>query len=155
MSHIRAQVKDALATILGTSPTTWGRVYKTRVQSTRQVWPYLMLYSAGDTTEILSVDDPIIYQRNVSIVIVGMLRMPSNSDKQTIEDKMDALSLEVETKLTSAAVRSALTGIESLSMESTALDLIVTDDDVIDHAEVTMKWNVVCANSENSPSTII
>ena len=154
-NHIRQQVREAVATVLSATPTAWNIVVESRVQSTRQIWPYLMVYSDGDTAEAISIDDPVIYERTCRIVIVGMLRMPSAGEVETIEDRMDELSLEIETKLTNSALRAQLAKIQSLTMNSTTLEVIVTDDDIIDHAEVTMTYDVVCANAENAPSTLI
>jgi hypothetical protein len=154
MSHIRQQVREAIAAVLAASSVSWRSVIESRVASTRQIWPYVMVFSTGDSLEVISVNDPTIYSRTINIAIVGMLRI-ANTDTITIEDKMDVMALEVETKLTNAAIRAVLPGIESLAITSTSLDLIVTDDDAIDHAEVTITCEVICANAENAPSTIL
>lgn len=155
MIHVRQQIRENIATILLESPIKWITVQKTRIQSQRQIWPYLMVFSTGDTDEKVSVDEPCIYQRTIPIIIIGMLKMPGNGDTQTIEDKMDDLSFEVESKLTNEKLKALVPQVQMLSLVSTALEVIVTEDDVIDHAEVTMNWQVVCFNSEADPSTLI
>jgi hypothetical protein len=148
---IRRQILDAFAASLAKA-TNWGLVHTTRIQNVRQVWPYLMVYSTGDAIEQIVATDPNIYLRSVDVVVVGMLRL---SDWSETEERMDALSLEVEQRITSEAIRALVPQIQSMELVSTALDIVITEDDAIDHAEVTVNFRVVCANSENDPSVLI
>lgn len=153
MLHIRQQVKYAIASLLKVDMVEYESVLETRLQSSRQIWPYLLVYSTGDTVESVAATDPNIYLRQINITVVGMLRI--NNDNLEIEQIMDAFCLEVESKLISSNLRALVPQFESFSMVSTNLDIIVTEDDAIDHAEATMNFVVTCANSETSPSVLI
>lgn len=155
MSHCRQQAREAIATLLNVSPARWTRAYETRIPSSRQVWPYLMVYAVGDTANKETIGVTGIYSRDVTLNVVGMLRLPGSGDTQTIEDKMDALASAVETKLTYSALTTALSGVETISLESTSLDVVVTEEGEIDHAEVTMLYRVTYSHNEGSPDTFI
>ncbi len=155
--HIRKQVRDAVATILDTgTPTNWVKpVEKTRIPSPRQKWPFLMVYSTGEGDEAISPLNPAIYLRTIGISVVGMLRLPGSGDTISIEDKMDALALEVESKLTFNALESTLSGVQTLLMQGTELDVVVSEDGAIDHAEVIINFEITCASAEDAPATIL
>lgn len=160
MSHIRTQIKNAVAQILATTPTAWSSVMKSRISTKRQEkWPYLMVFTTNEADEVISVNDPAVYLRTISLAVIGMLKMPGTGDTVTIEDKMDALALEVETKLTNATLKALVNKVQSLSLVSTTLEVVVSEnaagDETVDHAEVVMSFEIVGATSEDNPSVLI
>lgn len=155
MSHTRQQIREAVATLLNTSATLWARAYETRIPSSRQVWPYLMVYAVNEAATAELIHSPNVYTRDLTIHVVGMLRLPCSGDTETIEDKMDAIASSVETKLTFATLKAALSGVESLVLESTSMDVVVTEEGAIDHAELTMVWRAGYSTAEGSPDTFI
>lgn len=154
MSHARKTIRSAIATILKSSPTNWQSVTETRIQSPRQVWPYLMVFAESDVATPLSVNLPGMYDREITIAIVGLLRLPGSGDTYTIEDKMDAVAAEIETKLTTATLRAAVPKVQILSLRSSKMDVILEDNGV-DHAQVHQTWTVMYSNTEGLPEALI
>jgi hypothetical protein len=151
--HARKQIRDAVATLLNASPVNWQLVTPSRIASSRQVWPYLMVFADGETSEPITVTEPMVSQRSLSVAVVGMLRLPGTGDTQTVEDRMDALAEEVETKLTTAAVR-GLIAINSCSLVSTVMDVFIEEESV-DHAEIKLVYNIVYTTLDGAPSALI
>jgi hypothetical protein len=152
MTGIRKQVTSAMASLLTPKASTWQSVLQSRIQSSRQLWPYVMIYSSGDIVEDLVTDDPALYLRAVDVSVIGMIRV---TDPLSIEDDMDAISVEIESRLINSSMRSLIPNFESMSLVSTTLEVIITDDDQIDHAEVLVTYRVVATSSENDPATLI
>lgn len=158
MSHSRQRIREAIAGLLDAgAPVTWTCVEESRVPSRRQIWPYLMLYSDGEASGPVSDVDASVIERDVSIIIVGMLRLPGTGDTQTIEDKMDTMAAEIETRLAFATLQavSGMTELKSIFLNSTEITLIATDDDTIDHAELTMSWTARYYTFDALPEVLI
>lgn len=157
VAHARQAIREAIAKVLSTSPVAWTQVVESRISSPRQIWPYLMVFAESDIAGKISVNLPCIYRRSLSITVVGMLRLPGSGDHSTIEDRMDALAAEVETKLTNTTLRAVtgMTQIESLTLTSTQMDVAIDEDNSIDHAEVQMSFDVAYAVAEGAPAVIL
>ncbi len=154
MSHARKTIRSAIATILSATPTNWQSVIETRIQSPRQIWPYLMVFAESETSNQTLVMSPGIYDRLLTISIVGLLRLPGSGDTYTIEDKMDTMAAEIETKLTTATLRAAVSRVQTLSLVATKMDVIL-EDNGIDHAQVHQTWHVSYSNTEGLPEALI
>jgi hypothetical protein len=157
MTHARQKIREAVASVLASTPTTWSQVRESRVASLRQIWPYLMVFAEGEASSVGTTNLPCVYLRSLTLAVIGMLRLPGSGDTQTIEDKMDAMAEEVETKLTNASLRavSGMLEIESISLSNTAMDVAIDEEGAMDHAEVQMTFVVVYAVLEGVPATII
>ncbi len=158
--HARQTIREAIATILATAPTNWSSVLQTRIATTRQVWPFLMVYAVEESAEQLLIHPTGIYDRTATIHIVGMLKMPGTGDgsgnMETVEDRMDALSSEVETKLTNATLKASVSKTQLLALQSTSMEIVINDEDgSISHAAVTQVWSVAYSTSEGAPETLI
>ena len=153
----RKQVRDAVVALLAPTPSTgtWGYVHPSRVASNQVKWPYLMVFSDGEAAERTTMGEPCMYDRVCTINVIGMLKMPGNQDFITIEDQMDAMADEIESKLTNALIRSSLVHIGWLVLKETQMQVIVKDDDTISHAEVTQTWMASYATTEGVPDTMI
>ena len=155
MSHARQQVREAVATLLKVSPVTWGPVFETRIPSSRAVLPYLLVFSDGESVEAISVNSPGVYLRDLNVIVAGRLRLPGNNDTETVEDKMDALASEVETKLSFSAMVATLSQLKSIRLASTEMSVIVNEDDAPQYAEVTLAFVAQYATAEAAPTTLI
>jgi hypothetical protein len=156
MSHTRQQVREAITTLLNASThSKWTRAYETRIPSTRQNWPYLMVFCPSDTSIKETIHPTSIYSRDTTVNVIGMLRLPGSGDTQTIEDKMDAMAADIETRLTYAALNAALPKVQNLSLDSSSFDVVVTEEGEISHAELTMVWRVGYSHDEGAPETFI
>lgn len=157
MSHVRQTVREAVATLLNASThSNWTMAYETRIQTSRQQqWDYILVYSATESVQAELIHAPNIYTRELTLNVIGMLRLPGNGDTQTIEDKMDAMAVDIETRLTYAALVAVVSGVESFYLESTSMDVIVTEEGTVDHAELSMVWKIGYSSAEGAPSTFI
>ena len=158
--HARQTIREAIATILATTPTNWASVLQTRIATTRQIWPFLMVYAVDESAEQLLIHPVGIYDRTATIHVVGMLKMPGTGDgsgnMETVEDRMDALSAEVETKLTNATLKASVAKVQTLALQSTGMEIVINDEDgSISHAAVTQVWSVTYATTEGLPETLI
>lgn len=152
--HARQQIREAVATVLSRNPVAWKHdsVTQTRIPATRQIWPYLMVFAESETSGQLTVNDPAVYEREVTITVAGMLKMPT--DTSIIEDKMDECAAEIEKKLTQSALRNELQQIQSLTLISTSME-VVQEEDGIDHGEVITSWRISYSTLEGSPDVLI
>lgn len=154
MSHARKTIRNAIATILKSSPSNWTSVSESRIQSTRQQWPYLLVFADSETSEPMTLTLPMPYERDATISVVGLLRLPGTGDTYTIEDKMDAVAAEIETKLTTTTLRAAVSRVQSVMLVASKMDVIM-EEDGIDHAELNQTWRVSYSTLEGLPEAFI
>jgi hypothetical protein len=112
-----------------------------------------MVFAESDTSDPQTVSDPCVYGRELSISVIGMLRLPGTGDKETVEDRMDEVSAEIETKLTQSALRDSVPQVQSLSLVSTVMEVIESEEGY--HAEVTLSWRVGYSTLESSPDSLL
>ena len=155
MTHARQTIREAAATLLKTSPTKWGQVFETRIPTSRAVLPYLLIFSDGESVENVGQNLAGVYLRSVNIVVAGRLRLPGNNDTQTVEDGMDALAEEAETKLTFTALQAAVASLQSMTLNSTEMVVVVSEDDAPQYAEVTLNYTARYVTAEGAPGTLI
>jgi len=158
--HARQTIREAIATILTATPTNWSSVLQTRIATSRQIWPFLMVYAVDESTEQMLIHPVGIYDRTATIHVVGMLKMPGTGDgsgnMETVEDRMDALSAEVETKLTNATLKASVAKVQTLALQSTSMEIVTDEDEsTVSHAAVTQVWSVTYATTEGLPETLI
>ncbi len=154
MAHARQQIIEDVVDILNATPTTWKTALAGRVEPLRIIWPYLLVFADSEKEEAMTVHSPSPITRDMSLNVVGKIKLPGNADTSSIEDSMNALCSEVETKLTSAALRATLPNTR-LSLEATDMNVMVTEEDKIDHAEIIMSFSVKYQTLEGSPDTLI
>jgi hypothetical protein len=155
MTHARQQIREAAATALRATPAAWGQVFETRIPSSRAVLPYLMVFGDGDAVDASSVNLPDTYLRDLNLVVAGRLRLPGNNDTETVEDRMDALAAEVETKLKFSTLLTTLTQLKGLRLTSTEMLVVIDEQDAPHYAEVTLQFIARYATAEGLPETLI
>ena len=161
MAHARQTIREAIGTILAVAtPTNWAKVYETRVTTSRQIWPLLMVFATDETAERMGIGSTGIYDKSVNISIVGMLKMPGTGDgtsmAETVEDRMDAMAAEIETKLTITTLTAIVAKAKTLALQSTGMDVVTNEaDGSISHAELTQVWQVTYDTAEGAPETLI
>lgn len=154
MSHARKTIRSAVATILKTTPTSWASVTESRIQSPRQIWPYLMVFAESESSDKATMNAAAIYDKTVTLSVVGLLRLPGSGDTETIEDKMDTVAAEIETKLTMTTLRAAVSKVQTIQLVASKMDVIM-EVDGIDHAELHQTWQVSYSSVEGLPETLI
>lgn len=155
MTHARQQIREAAATLLKTSPSAWGQVFETRLPSARAVMPYLMLFCDGEQVEAATVHAPDIYLREASLIVAGRLRLPGNNDLETVEDRMDALAAEVESKLRFAALVAAVPLLHALRLVASDMTVVTDEQDAPQYAEITLQYLAAYATQEGVAETLI
>lgn len=156
MAHARKTIRNAIAALLNAAPAhptrTWRTAFETRAPQKRRVHPYLTIHVEQEPAEPLTVDAPVIVSREAMVVIRGYLQI---SSKETAEDSMDAMSADIETRLTGTALRAAVSGVKTFYLVGTEMELTEEEDKQIAEAILTQTWLVQYATSEGSPETLI
>jgi hypothetical protein len=115
-----------------------------------------MVFAESESAQAGTVNDPCDYERNLTLIVTGMLRLPGNGDTYTIEDRMDECAAEIEAKLTQSALRAEVAQVQSLELVSTGLEVIVEDfENGVNHGEVITSWRIGYSTEEGSPETLI
>jgi hypothetical protein len=156
MSHARQQIREQIATLLKVTPTNWASVFETRIITARAVMPFLLVYVSNESSEQILIHPTGMYQRTASITIHGMLKMPGmgngTSLTETVEDRLDAMASEIETKIKSTTVTKA----KGISLQSTDFNVAVNESDgSVSHAELIQAWTVQYMTVEGSPDTLV
>jgi hypothetical protein len=154
-THARQKIREAVAALLKVTPTKWGPVFETRIPTGRAVMPYLMVFADGEAAESISANMPGIYLRDLNIAVAGRLKLPGNNDTQTVEDRMDAVAAEVESKLAFSALLAALPQIKSIRLTNTEMVVVIDDQDSPQYAEVTLSYVMQDATAAAAPTTLI
>lgn len=92
MSHVRQQIRDAVATRLTGLPTTGNAVYKMRKYALDDAkLPALCVYTGDETSALLTIGLRTLRRVN-NIVVEGYCKGPSTS----VYDSIDIIAMEVE-----------------------------------------------------------
>jgi hypothetical protein len=152
--HARTLIRTTVAGILKQETGLWAHVYESRIDYPRAVWPYLKIYADRDDNTRLTVHSPHTQEHALSLNIVGLLRIPAG-ETESIEDQMDAMSALIEQTLTEAQLKGTLEGVKELTLQSAQMDVILSTDDTISHAEVTTNWLIKYMTLEGQPETLV
>ena len=153
MSHARKQIRTAFKEILK-GGRNWKTVLETRIIPTRQVMPFLMVFSDSEPTIGLNVQNPNIYERDLSISVAAVVKI--GNDTTTLEDQMDVIAIEIEEKLTTTALVAKIPNKSiSLTLDNQSYTVVVDVDDNIDYAEVLINWTVKYFTQEGQPETLL
>lgn len=155
MSHVNQQLIDAVAVVLDAAATSWKFVFKTRLPTSRAVMPYLMLFVADESVAAIETMGPGIYLRDVGLVVAGRLRLPGNNDTETVEERMNTLAADVETRLTFAALQAELPQLQSLRLTGSERTVVINEDDAPQYAEITLSLVARFATQEGAPSVFL
>lgn len=158
--HARQTIREAVASILATTPINWASVLQTRIATTRQIWPFLMVYATDEQAEQVLIHPVGLYDRTVTINVAGMLKMPGTGDgsgnMETVEDRMDAIAAEIETKLTNTSLKTAVPKVQTLALQSTDMEIVVNDEDgSVSHAALTLAFVITYTTNEGLPEILI
>ncbi len=158
--HARQTVREAIASLLAATPSNWSTVLQTRLVTQRQVWPFLMVYVTDESVDSMLIHPTSIYDRTAQVNVVGMLRMPGmgngTGDSETVEDRMDAMAAEIETKLTAATLTASVNKVKTVALQSSSMEIVVNEEDgTVSHAVLTQIWQVSYVTAEGSPETLV
>lgn len=152
MAHARKTVREAFAALLTAAPASvyWKNVFETRLPPKRRVEPYLLVYVTSEDTEKLTFHAFAQIDRSAEIVVQGYLLV---TDKQTAEDRIDAMAEEIEKRITLAALESIK--VKGITSPKTEIELVGEDESAPTHAVLTMSWIVQYSTAEGVPQTLI
>ena len=158
--HARNQIIEAMASVLSKNPVAWKSVAVTSEPSSRQIWPYLMVYpdgGQGDAVINITINDTAMYDREMVVFTQGMLKAPT--DAALIQGMVDKCSGEIDQKLTRSALHAQLPNSSSMTFApiNTNWQLVLAEDDPdgIDHIQVISSWRIGYSVLEGSPDTLI
>ena len=143
-----------MVALLSASPINWTGVYSQRTPPQREVWPYVMVYSEAEsgTQEIIGL--PGIYLRELTIVTVGKSQIIQDYHDK-IENTLDTIAAEIETKLTTATLQasSGMANIKSLALIDTMIDTVI-DDSGPRYGYIVLTWRIQYMTAEGIPATL-
>ncbi|MCG7984734.1 MAG: hypothetical protein JAY90_18530 [Candidatus Thiodiazotropha lotti] len=151
MSHVRKQVRDAVGVLLSANPTNWNHVFKTKITPQREVLPYLLVYIDNENIEALDISPAYLQLRDMQLIVRGRFRLVEG---ESLEDYLDDIAVEIETKLTTATLKAQLAdklkGFELVTIN----DDLITDDNERSYAEIVFEWHVKVMTTEGIPETL-
>ena len=153
MSHVRKQIRVAAETILSLSMVNYKHVFMSRIERSRDVMPYLLVYTPTELMTPKIIHPVPFYDRGILLIVQGKCRM--TNDNLTFEDTMDEIATEIESKLTTSAMNSELSNkIKSIVLQTTDSE-IVEDDNERTSATITLGWQVLVNTNEGDAETFI
>lgn len=152
MAHARQTLREAIATVLDAGKVSYSRVYQSRLPPLQQVWPHVAVYDENEADALLTIHPSQPLERDLRIITEGRLQVVGNPED--MEDRMDTLAAEVETKLTYAALGAVFPKLVTLQLLDTEKRIIFDErTDQISHATVVLGWRVVYMTNEGAPET--
>jgi len=149
MSHARDQVIDAMVALLSVTPANWDLVKKQRIESTRIIKTYLMVYFESEEVERLTIHTATLYRRVIGVNVEAPIRI---ADPEDLETTIGAVAAEIEQKLTNAAMLAQLPAMKDFSLVHST---VLLDEDQTSYAKLSITWAVTVMTAEGSPSTLI
>ena len=154
MTHARQQIREAVESILSSHSIGWKSVLLTRIPPTRQIWPYVMVYTPSDEPVSETPFAPSVHVFNCDLVIDARLRLPGTGDTSEIEERLDAVGFEIQEKVTFQSLFSHVSGIKSLSAPRTVTEVLTGEDD-IDYGQIVLSYTVGYSTLEGSPGSLL
>jgi hypothetical protein len=93
-THLRKQIREAVATLVTGLSTTSARVHQSRMRPKSDAGLPCLLVHTNDTEQIEAADTNTLQQRSLPIAIRGIAKGGA-----TLDDTLDQIALEVETAL--------------------------------------------------------
>lgn len=151
--HVARQAVEAIKTVLNAgSPVTYRGAYSTRVIDPRLPMPFLSVFIEGETITPQDIHPGYLQEREVNVLVVGRSRLLD--DLEQMDDNLAAMQAEIETTVTTAAVKAQLTGVKLVSFTSAEHDITEDDNEKV-FAELTLSLQVRIFTTEGSPETLI
>jgi hypothetical protein len=153
MSHVREQVRGAVVTLLNTSPTAYRRAYNARIPPMQQVWPYLMVWVESEAIPGGTIHPSKIQERSMTLVIEARVQLPQRETEE-LENQMDDVAAEIETKLTLTTIQTVLPKIGSFDLTDTRIELAVDQEENPSYGAVVMNYIISYSTIEGIPGTL-
>lgn len=142
MTHVRQQIREAVANKLDAASEITAPVYKSRVHSLADVkLPAVLVYTTEESSERLSMDPELA--RECTLQIVAAVKNTGNFD-----DEADELSAQIERAMFSDRLLGGLA--KELVLESTEIELVGDGDKPV--GAVTLEYTVAYVTAISDPS---
>ncbi len=111
MAHVRTQIRNALATLLGALPSSGENVFRATGRTIPESQlPALIIGVGGETITAASIHGPDLLEREVTLTIT-MVAMATDE----LDETLDQIIAEVETTLNEAGTTDLLDGLLKLN----------------------------------------
>jgi len=154
MAHVRKQLRDAVVAIYSNAPSEWDAeaVYGQTESPERDIGKHVLVFIGRSEISEEFSEDGSDQERFIDLHVRGRIGAPNSIDQH--QDEIDAMLVELESKLTVEALRSQI-GHNNIFLE-------LTDDDAGEadgehertYAEASLDWRVHLITSKNDPETL-
>jgi len=147
MSHVRTQIRDAIATRLTGLTTTGARVYRSRAFSLEDAeLPSLSVYIKSEEIAEVTLGTTPTLTRRLALVIEA--HASANDDLDTT---LDTICAEVETAMEPLLTISGV-NVPAI-LRTTEIEFLSDGEELIGLA--TMAWSIDARTAEDAPETLI
>lgn len=143
--HVRRQIREAAAAVVGNLTTTGARVVQSRMRPREDANLPALLVATNDET-IAGASVGSAQQRELSLTITGIAKSTS-----TLDDTLDAIALEVETAMAAAPTLSGL----AAGMELRGIAVNFDDDTDKPVGVIVLDYRITYFVSAGSPGSVI
>lgn len=147
MSHVRQQIREALATAVTGLATTGSRVYQSRIYPVSDSkLPCLLVNTDDESIETLTSNTTPMLERRLTAQVRAVAKASSDLD-----DTLDQIMAEVEAALGAAGVLSALA--KSVSLSGIRVEM----DDALEKpvGVASMEYQISYYTASNAPQTAL
>lgn len=148
MSHVRQQIREAAAGLLAAAPVNWQRVFIQREAPLRVVLPYLLVYTPSESSTPLTLHNPFLLQRDLSLIVQAHVRI---ANAEEVEKVFDAVSVEIEQKITLTKLKAVAAKLTGVTLINTQTDIVISESNERLYGELTMTWQAQYHTVEGNP----
>lgn len=135
------------------SGTSYARIYNSRVPPKAMTWPHVAVYIDSEASDAITFNPAYMLERTARLITEGRLQI-SIQNSETMEDRMDTLAAEIETKLTTALLTAQFANLKSLVLTDTEFSLVQNEETgELAYAAITLAWRVTFNTVEGVPET--
>jgi hypothetical protein len=147
MSHVRKQLREAIAALVTGLSTTGSRVFQSRVYPLQESeLPALLVSTESEANEYLTVHKPRMQKKTISVLIKAVAKAVSDFD-----DTLDEMCREVEEAL---ATNQSIGGLaKALRLTGTNIALDGNGEQPVGVASISFDIEIFCF--ENTPDVAI
>ena len=146
-THVRQQIREAVATLCTGLTTTGTRVFQSRIYPLNEdLQPTLIIYSQDESSTFETLGSVRLLERNLNLIIEGFCEGSSN-----IDDTLDTIAKEVETVL--AGNRTLSGKCRDLFLSNTRINFDGTGNKST--GSISLQYDIIYYVNENEPQTAI
>lgn len=145
-THVRQQIREAVATALTGLTTTGARVFQSRVRPLADAdLPCLLVMTDGEEIERIGIDSAAILSRSLTATIRAVVKATSSLD-----DTLDNCIKEIETALGGAAIAGLSKPVALIEIR---IELDDSTDKPVGYAE--LRYRIPYFTAASAPTTAL